>query len=181
MVLLVVTGFLFGQIGLFPFFFGISLGCAGIRIGWKDIRSARAKNMGLTLNELDSLAINDRGVKCRARGDIKGAIKNYDRAISLNPGLASAFSNRANARIEQGELESALNDYNEAIRLQPDGADTYYNRASLWEEKGNPACAIADFQKYLDLGAGERNGDAETVNEFIRELKQRKTETARTS
>jgi len=35
-------------------------------------------------------------------------------------------------------------------------------------------------RKSTKTGAGERNGDAEKVNEFIRELKQRKTETART-
>jgi tetratricopeptide (TPR) repeat protein len=127
--------------------------------------------MGLTLEELDSLEINERAVARKARGDMDGAIEDYTQAISLNPSLAEAFSNRGNARFKNGDLDGALKDYEEALRLRPDDADVYYNRAIAWEDKSNPAAAISDFQKYLDLGAGERAGDAEEVNGFIRELK----------
>jgi tetratricopeptide (TPR) repeat protein len=151
------------------FFAGIA--CFGIRAGWTDIRSARAKNMGLTLEELDSLAINERGVARKARGDIDGAIEDYTQAINLNPSLAEAFGNRGNAMFKNGDLDGALKDYEEALRLKPDDADVYYNRAIVWEDKSNPAAAISDFQKYLDLGARERAGDAEQVNGFVRELK----------
>jgi tetratricopeptide (TPR) repeat protein len=156
---------------VFAFIAGIA--CFGIRAGWADIRYARARNMGLTLEELDSLEINERGVARKARGDIDGAIEDYTQAISLNPSLAEAFSIRGNARFKNGDLDGALKDYDEALRLNPDDADVYYSRAIVWEGKSNPVAAISDFQKYLDLGAGERAGDAEEVTGFIRELKKK--------
>jgi tetratricopeptide (TPR) repeat protein len=149
------------------------IACFAIRAGWADRRSARARNMGLTFEELDSIEINERGVARKASGDIEGAIEDFTQAISLNPSLAEAFSNRGNARFKNGDLDGALKDYEEALRLKPDDAGVYYNRAIVWEDKSNPAAAISDFQKYLDLGAGERAGDAEEVNGFIRELKKK--------
>jgi len=56
----------------------------------------------------------------RAKGDIEGALEDYNKAIQLKPDFANAFNNRGAARRAKGDIESALEDYNEAIRLKPD-------------------------------------------------------------
>jgi hypothetical protein len=60
------------------------------------------------------------------------------------------------------------------IRLKPNFAAAYYNRGVARRDKSDPAsagAAIADFQKYLDLGGAIRVGNQATVEQFIRDLK----------
>ena len=118
-------------------------------------------------------AIFSRGVTCYSKGDLEGAHKDYTEAIRLQPDKADFFYNRGIVSYKKGDLEGALRDCKEAIRLEPHYANTYYYRASIWRKSDNFIAAIADYQKYLDLGGGERGGDAEEVEEIIRELKQK--------
>jgi len=62
--------------------------------------------------------------------NLKGAIKNYDEAIKLNPNLAEAYNNRGNAYYNKGEFEKAIEDYTKAINLNPNYAIAYYNRGN---------------------------------------------------
>jgi hypothetical protein len=39
------------------------------------------------------------------------------------------------------------------------------------EKKADKAAAIVDYQKYLDAGGGVRDGDAQEVEQMIRDLK----------
>jgi tetratricopeptide (TPR) repeat protein len=121
----------------------------------------------------ESLAIHNRGVARKAKGDVEGALRDYDEAIRLNPRLAVAFSNRGNTRFERGDLEDALKDYNESIRLNPRDADVYYNRALVYEHLSEPASAIANLRRYLDLRSGSQADDTEAVSEFIRDLQRK--------
>jgi TPR repeat len=58
-----------------------------------------------------------------AKGDLDGALKDYDEAICLKPDYAIAYYNRGRARKAKGDLEGALKDYGEIIRLKPDYAE----------------------------------------------------------
>jgi len=116
-------------------------------------------------------AFYNRGNARKNKGDLEGAIKDYDEAVRLN--LPDALNNRGILRAAKGDLQGAVEDYNQAIRLKPDVAEAYYNRAEISEKKDAPADAIADFRRYLDFGGGERDGDTEEVEEMIRELKKK--------
>ena len=50
----------------------------------------------------------------RRKGDLKGAISDYDRTIEIDPKYAIAYLNRGNARDEKGDLEGAIADYTAA-------------------------------------------------------------------
>jgi tetratricopeptide (TPR) repeat protein len=95
-------------------------------------------------------AFNNRGVDRTARGDLDGAISDFDEAIRLDPD-ADAFYNRAIARTAKGDLDGAISDYDEAIRLKPDYAQAFYNRALARTAKGDLDGAISDYDEAIRL------------------------------
>ena len=61
----------------------------------------------------------------------------YNKAISLKPDYAEAYSNRGVALKELNRLDEALASYDKAISLKPDYAEGYYNKALLLERDKN--------------------------------------------
>lgn len=62
-------------------------------------------------------------------GDWKGAIKEYDKAIALNPNHADAYYFRGGARANLKQYAAAIKDYNKAIRLNSDNVAAFVGRA----------------------------------------------------
>ena len=85
------------------------------------------------------------------RGDINGAIADYDRALELDPKSAQAHNNRGAARQAKGEIDSAMADYNKAIELDPKLANAFNNRAGARMEKKDLNGAIADYDRAIAL------------------------------
>jgi tetratricopeptide (TPR) repeat protein len=95
-------------------------------------------------------AFVNRGIAYRRIGDIRLAIRDYDRAIELNPKAADAFNNRGNAYRALNQFEKAVQDYDEAIRLNPGYAHAYNNRGVIFLESGQPNLAVADFSQAIE-------------------------------
>ena len=91
------------------------------------------------------------GVEAHQRDDFDSAIKDYDKAIDLNPDLAEAYKNRGNAYGAKGDHDRAIQDYDKAIVLKPDYATTYYNRGVAYGAKGDHDHAIQDYDKAIGL------------------------------
>ena len=66
----------------------------------------------------------DQGNKLYGQGRYDEAIKEYSKAIRLNPELAEAYYNRGLTYKKLGQLERAIEDYNAAIRLNPELAES---------------------------------------------------------
>ena len=65
-------------------------------------------------------------------GDLDLAFADLERAIEIDPNLATAWVNRGNALLrkgEDGDFEQAMADFTKAIDLAPDNPLGYYNRA----------------------------------------------------
>jgi tetratricopeptide (TPR) repeat protein len=107
----------------------------------------------------------------KAKGDLDGALHDYDEAIRLHPYYGYAYFYRASAHNAKGNVHWALRDYDEAIRLEPDNGVFYFNRAALWESAHRYLDAVADLQEYLDLGGDISEGDQAEVKQRIQELK----------
>ena len=88
-------------------------------------------------------------------GDYNGALKDFDKAIELNPGYTLAYNNRGIIKGIKGELEAALEDFNKALEYEPEYRDGYYNRGNVkyyleWRQE-----ACMDWQKAAALGSAQ--------------------------
>jgi len=100
-----------------------------------------------------ALALNNRGVARRLKGEYDLALQDYNEAIRLNPNSASQFNNRGVIYRIKGEYDQAIADYSKAISLRSDYPAAYYNRALAYTDKGAFDDALADFNIVLRFDA----------------------------
>lgn len=77
------------------------------------------------------MAYNNRGVYRQERGDYKGALEDYSKAIDIKPDYADAFNNRAIMYFHFQNLVSAYVDINKAIELYKGKPQYFNNRAGI--------------------------------------------------
>ncbi|MGH7177510.1 MAG: tetratricopeptide repeat protein, partial [Tepidisphaeraceae bacterium] len=70
----------------------------------------------------DPAAMLSLGRVRQARGDLAGAVEQYENAIALNPKYAPALCQLADARVAQGDEPGAMRAYEQAIVNQPGNA-----------------------------------------------------------
>ena len=104
------------------------------------------------LNQLNDVnPYYDRGITYSEKGDYGNAIKDYTKAIELQPDYASAYYNRGVAYGQKGDYGNAIKDYTKAIELQPNYADAYNNRGVAYGQKGDYDKAIEDLTRAIGL------------------------------
>ncbi len=79
------------------------------------------------------------------------AVKDYSKAIELNPNFIEAYNNRENAYAHLKLYNEALEDFNKAIELNPNLAEAYSNRGNAYSERENLDKAIKDYKTALKL------------------------------
>lgn len=99
-------------------------------------------------------AIVNLGTTMYQNGDTAGAIRNYERAIKLNPNLPIAYLNIARIRYKDGQLAEALNWGEQAVNAIPadrppiaDDIQAYFFLGTLYDEYGRPSEAITLFEQ----------------------------------
>ena len=80
------------------------------------------------------------------------AIKEYTKAIELNPNFESAYINRGDSYSDFLRLyEKGIPDYTKAIQINPNSDDAYSKRAFNYEKLENYDLAQKDFEKALQI------------------------------
>jgi tetratricopeptide (TPR) repeat protein len=100
-----------------------------------------------------------RGLDRHLRGDLTGAMADYDRAIarySDSVSQAVAYLTRGKARQDQGDLTGAIADYDRAIARHPGYAAAYLRRGLAYREAGDLERARADFHLVPELTSDPR-------------------------
>jgi tetratricopeptide (TPR) repeat protein len=92
---------------------------------------------------------NKQGAARQSKGDLDGAISDYNQAITLEPNNVIAFYQRGLAQRSKQDWKAALADFNQAIILDPRHAETYSNRGFVKQCLGDPDGAIADYTQAL--------------------------------
>ena len=86
----------------------------------------------------DASAFTSAGVSHLQQGEYDEAIRDFDRAIALQPGLVVAWRNRGLAHKAQGDFDRALADYEQAMVFAP-------SDARLYNERGVAYAGMSDF------------------------------------
>jgi tetratricopeptide (TPR) repeat protein len=100
------------------------------------------------------------------------AMRDYNKAIQLDPNLADAHNNKGSILSGRQQYEAAIEAFDKAIAADPDHAIAHLNRASIHETNDDTDRALADLRSVVRLTP---EGDAMHVRavERIAELEQK--------
>ena len=99
----------------------------------------------------DAGAFTSAGVAHLEQGEYDRAIRDFDRALALQPGFVVAWKNRALAYKGKGDLERAIADYDQAILLAPTDAKIINDRGAAYFGLNDFTRAIQDFDRAVAL------------------------------
>ncbi|MBI2931026.1 MAG: hypothetical protein HYY16_05195 [Planctomycetes bacterium] len=97
--------------------------------------------------------------RCRARGDLRGAVRHYTKVIEVHPRCDEAYMGRAEARARlarkarsRRDLVRALSDADTAVDLAPTAPRYRIARAELRRlYQDDPKGAIEDYTRAIEL------------------------------
>lgn len=87
----------------------------------------------------------ERGYYRLINKDLKGALADYDKVLSLDKKDEESYLNRGLVKEKLKDLHGAFTDYTEAISLKPDYEKAWLNRANLLIKLNRTAEAIEDY------------------------------------
>ena len=92
---------------------------------------------------------------CRFKtGDTRGAIKDFSRAIELNPKYHEAYNIRGLCHGVLGDYDKEMEDYNKSLEIWPDFSKAYYNRGNLKYDRKDLTGALADYSEAIRFQSG---------------------------
>ena len=122
------------------------------RIALQDGKYAQAIEQFNILAHLDTSAYWTyfyRGLAKYNLGDIRGARKDFDRSVRINPLFTNGSHYRAITKSNAGEYDEALDDLQKAIDLRPGYTGLYFSRGVTYFLAQRFDAAVADFDRYI--------------------------------
>ena len=146
---------------------------------WVDSEALFRHTLEVTQN--NDMALSNLGIALDKKGQIDGAICQFQEALRLRPDSPGAHYDLANALQEKGQLEKAISQYQEAIRLKPNHADDHNNLGNALDKKGQLGEAVRQYEEAIRLkpdhalahnNLGIALGREGQMNEAIREFQE---------
>jgi tetratricopeptide (TPR) repeat protein len=108
-------------------------------------RTTIARNSGCWM------AYNNLGIALVEKGDVDGAIPQYEKSFGLQADYADAHYNLGNALLQKGNIDEALAQCEEALILQPNDADAHIALGNVLLTKGALEQSILHYARALEL------------------------------
>lgn len=106
-------------------------------------------NVLARLDSTDHWTFFYRGIAKYNLGDIRGAQKDFDKSVSINPVFTSGYHYRAITRSRFGDYDAALEDYQKALSLRPGYEGLYFSRGVTYFLAQRFKEAVEDFDWYI--------------------------------
>jgi tetratricopeptide (TPR) repeat protein len=95
------------------------------------------------------LAYNNLGFYLSEKGDVEGAMENYQKALDINPQYEDALNNLGYALAGKKRNEEALGYYLRALRIRPEHVEVHNNLGNALSELGRIDEAIVHYRFVL--------------------------------
>jgi protein O-mannosyl-transferase len=96
-------------------------------------------------------AHNSYGSVLDKMGNLAGAIKEYQKAVTIRPDLVLIQCNLGAALARNGQLDEAMVHFQEALKIQPDFVETHFNLGLLFLQLGRKDESRKQFLEVLHL------------------------------
>ena len=90
-----------------------------------------------------------RGIAKYNLGDLRGAKRDFDRSVRINPIFTSGYHYRGITDSRFGDYESAIVNLQKAIELRPGNVGLYFSRGVTYFLSQQFDKAVADFDRYI--------------------------------
>ena len=90
-----------------------------------------------------------RGIAKYNLGDLRGAKRDFDRSVRINPVFTNGYHYRGITSSRFGDYEAALADMQKAIDLRPGYMGLYFSRGVTYFLSQQFAKAVSDFDRYI--------------------------------
>jgi tetratricopeptide (TPR) repeat protein len=135
----------------------VALGLAGLLL-WVHSNSEQRAQPSAAVTPPATRPVNstavahyDRGCDKYLKEDYKGAIRDIDKAIQLDPNYADAYQCRGLSYSALQDYKLAVKDYDKAIQLAPNVADSYFFRGNAYAGQEEYKLALRDYDKAIEL------------------------------
>ncbi|MEG4532635.1 tetratricopeptide repeat-containing serine protease family protein [Microcoleus sp. D2_18a_D3] len=116
------------------------------------VNTSTAGNAPLKLNNpQDAKTYYVRGLTRFDKGDLSGAVADFNQAIQTQSDYAEAYFYRGLAYFDLKQMPKSIADYSKAIALNAGYVDAYYNRGLVLSAMGDKPGAIADYTQVIRL------------------------------
>jgi len=88
----------------------------------------------------------DAGHRLEDAGDIAGALRKYDEAVTVSPSFLRGYLNQGNALARLGRTTEAIAALHAALRIAPDSAPCHFNLGNVHLGAGDNAAAEREFR-----------------------------------
>ena len=108
----------------------------------------------------------------RDNGRIDDAIKQYKKAIEVDPSFPFAYQNLATIYINnKRDLAKGMEVLEQLKKIQPGNARVYYNLGLVYLATGNNDLAIHNFEMALDLARGRDEEVEKAISEILDQIR----------
>ena len=102
-------------------------------------------------NPQDAKTYYVRGLTRFDKGDLSGAVADFNQAIQTQSDYVEAYFYRGLAYFDLRQMPKSIADYSKAIALNAGYVDAYYNRGLVLSALGDKPGAIADYTQVIRL------------------------------